>query len=135
MLPAALAGNVVSMPVEPSEPPERRPARVRTHLANERTFLAWMRTGLASIALGLGAAELLSDDRVLDIPINRAIAVVLIGFGMMLAVIGQARHRAVREQIDTDEWIAPRKSIDLVALGVFVVGIVSIVFALRSLSA
>ncbi len=31
----------------------RNPARVRDHLANERTYLAWLRTGIAMMAFGV----------------------------------------------------------------------------------
>src|SRR5690606_984075 len=41
----------------PNDPPPK--GKIRTHLANERTYLAWGRTGLTMIALGLGAAQLL----------------------------------------------------------------------------
>jgi putative membrane protein len=33
-------------------------ARIRDHLANERTFLAWLRTGVAAMGLGVVIAKL-----------------------------------------------------------------------------
>jgi len=37
---------------------EERGARIRDHLANERTMLAWVRTGLAMMAVGVVIARL-----------------------------------------------------------------------------
>lgn len=37
---------------------DRDPAKIRDHLANERTFLAWVRTGVAMMGFGFVVARL-----------------------------------------------------------------------------
>jgi putative membrane protein len=41
-----------------TEPPDRPPARVADHLANERTYLAWVRTALGLIGMGFVLARM-----------------------------------------------------------------------------
>jgi putative membrane protein len=75
-------------------------SRARTHLANERTFLAWLRTGLSLVALGLGAAQFLSQDLIPGIPIATIFALFLVVSGMAMAVVGGAHYLHARSEIE-----------------------------------
>lgn len=78
--------------------------RIRTHLANERTFLAWFRTALTLVALGVAVANFLSDDRVLGVPTNEAFALALIVAGGTLSLLGWSRHRTVAHEIERNSY-------------------------------
>lgn len=60
----------------------------RVTFANERTFLAWSRTALALIAGGLAVSQFVKRS---SAGLTLAVAVSLIGFGAVMAVVGY-RH-------------------------------------------
>ena len=105
-------------------------ALVRTHLANERTFLAWARTGFTAIALGLGAAQLLEERRVAGLPINQAIAIVLVLFGLVLVLVGRWRYRQTAIGLRDGNYRTHRRMFEVVLVGTFVVVAASIIFVL-----
>lgn len=106
-------------------------SRARTHLANERTFLAWLRTGLTAMALGLASAEFLSHDvHIKGLSIGRAMAVVLVTVGIMLAIISTFQYLRSRAAIDASQFVPARRSIILSAVLVALVGIVALLFVL-----
>src|SRR5829696_5123615 len=103
-------------------------SRVRSHLANERTFLAWLRTGLALIVVGIGAAQFLELDRNL-IPGLRTVsdfAALLILVGTLTVILGRARYMQSREQIDRAAFRPAGRSITLATALIVVIGVCSI---------
>jgi putative membrane protein len=76
-------------------------ARVRTHLANERTFLAWLRTALTAMTLGLAAIEFLTGDlgTGVDFPITRSLAVTLVLGGLVILGVGVREYMINRRKI------------------------------------
>lgn len=104
--------------------------RIRTHLANERTFLAWLRTGLSLIAVGIGAASFLPLDIIPGIPYVRLLSVSLVLAGVATILLGVIRFSAVSEQIETGRVISPRAQILGLAIFVSVLGILAIPLAI-----
>lgn len=103
-------------------------ALVRTHLANERTFLAWSRTGFTTIALGLGAAQLLEERRVAGLAINQAIAVTLVLFGLVLVGLGRWRYRQTAIGLRDGNYRTHRRMLEVVLVGTLIVTFASIAF-------
>lgn len=72
----------------------------RFTLANERTFLAWIRTALALLAGGI-AVEAFTPETFIP-PLRTALAVVLLGLALVLALAAGVRwlrvERAMRRQ-------------------------------------
>jgi len=104
-------------------------SRVRSHLANERTFLAWLRTGLALIVVGIGAAQFLELDRNL-IPGLRTVsdfAALLILVGTLTVILGRTRYMQSREQIDRAQFHPAGRSISAATALIAVIGLCSIV--------
>src|SRR3954453_10174003 len=75
-------------------------SRARTHLANERTFLAWFRSGITLVALGLAAAQFLGSTGGPGELVVHLLATLVIGTGGLMAVVGLARYRVNRREID-----------------------------------
>jgi putative membrane protein len=108
-------------------------SRIRTHLANERTFLAWLRTGLSLIVVGLGAAQFVERDLVPGLPVTTVFAALLVVAGSALTVLAGAQYRRSRDEIDHGTYRAASAT---VGLAVAVVGIgglltLALVFLLR----
>ncbi len=104
--------------------------RIRTHLANERTFLAWLRTGLSLVAVGIGAASFLPLDIIPGIPYVRLLSISLVLAGVATIVLGVSRFYAVSAQIETGRVISPRAQILGIAIFVAVLGILAIPLAI-----
>ncbi|GAA1150834.1 DUF202 domain-containing protein [Ornithinicoccus hortensis] len=72
----------------------------RFSLANERTFLAWIRTSMALLAGGI-AIEAFAVD-LFEVPVRKAVALLLIGLGMFVSAGAFARwigvERAIRRR-------------------------------------
>lgn len=105
--------------------------RIRTHLANERTFLAWLQVGLTSIALGLAAAQLLGDDRLWGVPLHKVLSVGFVALGLALALNGRLRYRQAAIGIEQQNYRPRRRGLDLVMVLITIIGVVSLLFALR----
>ena len=101
------------------------PARVREHLANERTFLAWVRTGVAVVifgfAIGRFAIAIQQFTRAEGYP-QRAAGISLwfgllaIATGITLVFAGLNRYRRNRVQLEAGTFQPAGYIIDLVAL-------------------
>ena len=104
-------------------------SRVRSHLANERTFLAWLRTGLALIVVGIGAAQFLELDRNLipGVRIVSDFAALLILVGTLTVIVGRTRYMQSREQIDRAQFHPAGRSITAATVLIAVIGVCSIV--------
>ena len=103
-------------------------SRVRSHLANERTFLAWLRTGLALIVVGIGAAQFLELDRNLipGVRIVSDFAALLILVGTLTVIVGRVRYMQSREQIDRAQFHPAGRSITTATVLIAVIGVLSI---------
>jgi putative membrane protein len=101
----------------------------RFTLANERTFLAYVRTALGLDAGGLAAAQFLDPGA---IHLRLVIAVVLVGLGFVVAVLGYVRwtstDRAMREAAPL-----PRVRLPLVlGSGIAVISIAALVLVIST---
>lgn len=105
-------------------------SRIRTHLANERTFLAWLRTGLSLVAVGIGAASFLPLDIIPGVPYVRLLSVSLVLAGVATMLLGVSRFTAVSEQIESGCVISPRTQVVGIAVIVAVLGIMAIPLAI-----
>jgi putative membrane protein len=103
-------------------------SRVRSHLANERTFLAWLRTGLALIVVGIGAAQFLELDRNLipGVRIASDFAAMLILVGTLTVIVGRVRYMQSRDQIDRAQFHPAGRSITTATALIAVIGVLSI---------
>lgn len=105
-------------------------SRVRTHLANERTFLAWLRTGTGLIALGLGAAQFLTRDVEPGFPLVRILAVTLVLTGIAATITGARRYLGNVRRIDERKFRPAERSIVVSSIAVAVVGLLAVAFVL-----
>ena len=104
--------------------------RARTHLANERTFLAWLRTGLSMIALGLGAAQFLQPDLLSGFPVTTLFAVLLIGGGIAMVVVGAVHYAESRAEIDAGSFKPLTRAVVITAALVGVAGVFTLFLVL-----
>lgn len=80
-------------------------ARIRDHLANERTFLAWIRTGIAMMGFGYLVAKIRIETAA--IPVHQSIirsstlGVLFALAGIITVILSTWRYFAVRQMIDT----------------------------------
>ncbi|MGB2589546.1 MAG: DUF202 domain-containing protein [Candidatus Acidiferrum sp.] len=101
------------------------PNLARDHLANERTFLAWMRTGIAGVVFGFAIGRFAIAVRQWMQVQGRAAprngASVWFGTAAMIAgviicLVGLARYRRTREQINSGHFEAAGWVIDIVGI-------------------
>jgi uncharacterized membrane protein YidH (DUF202 family) len=87
-------------PVDRGGPPAGGEARRRVRLANERTYLAWGRTALAFFALALGVGRVVPElERTSSRWPFEVVGCAYAVLGVMSAVYGLYRHRAVEEAL------------------------------------
>lgn len=103
-------------------------SRARTYLASERTFLAWFRTGITLVALGLAAAQFLTRDVVVDVPLRRGIAMLLAATGVVVTSIGARRYFLSNRQIAIGEFQPATVSVVVTTLLMLILSVVAIVF-------
>lgn len=119
--------------------PELRPddplpakGKIRTHLANERTFLAWSRTGLTAMALGLGASQLLDRHEIWGVAFDKLLALSLLIFGLILVIVGRIRYRSTAIGIRDEEYRTHRRGLEVVWIGTIIVTAIGVVFIVTS---
>ena len=84
----------------------RNPARVRDHLANERTFLAWMRTAISLMGFGVVIVRL----RYLQPIVNNTasngwqLGLVFALVGLVIVLLSTFHYFSVRYDIDADTY-------------------------------
>jgi len=88
--------------------------RYRDHAANERTYLAWVRTGITVMVLGfivekfeifIASLQGLMADKVQVVVQERGpelVSLALVGFGVLVIVIGAMRYFQVKSQLDAN---------------------------------
>jgi putative membrane protein len=99
-------------------------ADTQFQLANERTYLAWLRTALGLVAAGVGAARLLSGDRLHWA--WEAVGVLLILAGIVTAGSARRRWKAVDAAVHEGRRIPPPGVAVLIAAIIVVAGLVAI---------
>lgn len=121
------------MSIVTSEHVDRPPARsadpdsrVRTHLANERTFLAWLRTGLSVVAVGMAAAGFLPIDLVPGVPYVRVFSILLVLSGTAMAMYGVNRYVKASRQIEAGSYDPTITPIVIMAATIGLLGILAI---------
>lgn len=108
------------------------PARIREHLANERTFLAWVRTGVAVVVFGFAIGRFAiaiqefmraegHPERVTGVSVW--FGVLSIGTGTALVFAGFNRYRRNRAQIEAGTFRPAGYIIDLVTIITMALGL------------
>jgi putative membrane protein len=72
-------------------------AHRRTLLAKERTFAAWLRTGLSAVAVGFGAARLLTDLEPQWLVMAASLTLIAVGLAALL--LGFFSYRATLREL------------------------------------
>ena len=107
-------------------------ARIREHLANERTFLAWVRTGMAVVifgfAIGRFAIAIREFTRTAGRPERGAglsvwFGVLSIGADTALVFAGFNRYRRNRAQLETGTFKPAGYIVDLVTIITMALGL------------
>lgn len=79
-------------------------AKLRDHLANERTFLAWVRTGVALMTLGLAIAKFIFTEQ----GTNNIVGIIIVGAGLASIVYATFQYFAVQRRVEEDTYIPHR---------------------------
>lgn len=106
-------------------------SRIRTHLANERTFLAWLRTGLSLIIVGLGVAQFVPRELVPGLPLTTMFACLLVVAGSALTVLAGAQYRRSRDAIDRGTYRAAGLTVGIAVVVVGLAGVLTLVLVLQ----
>jgi putative membrane protein len=116
-------------------PDNSNPNRARDHLANERTFLAWLRTGVAIIVFGFAIGRFsialrefmkLSGRTTATPGLTTWLGIISAVGGVLLILVGLARYKQTRVQIDSDTFEPAGYVIDLVS---YLLGFMGLVLA------
>ncbi|MCS6859140.1 MAG: DUF202 domain-containing protein [Abditibacteriales bacterium] len=108
--------------------------KVRSHLANERTFLAWLRTGVGMMAFGFLVARLRFE---VDHPSATAAKEVskaewvggtFTALGIAAVIFSTYRYFVVREQIRSDTYTPAGAYLALLGVLVILLGLGIIAF-------
>ena len=102
--------------------------RYRDHAANERTYLAWVRTGITVMVLGfivekfeifLASLQGLLADKVQVVVQERGpelVSLALVGFGVLVIVVGAMRFFQVKLQLEAKGDSHYRGTLPIVAM-------------------
>jgi putative membrane protein len=122
----------------------------RDHLANERTFLAWIRTNLGIMAFGFVVEkfsffirEIASFLGKTGEPVAKVtpsalqgdssiFGITLVGVGALLSIFAFLRYKKTEKQIDADNYQPSHGLVTLLALCVFLVGVLLIIYLIIS---
>lgn len=117
-------------------------ARVRDHLANERTFLAWIRTGIATMGFGVVIARLryLFPPGTVSPPSRGIIHAANIGLlftviGLAAVVLALLRYRVVQRQLREQCYRSSDTFLLLFAVVIVLLGLLIIGYLLQSSAA
>ena len=102
----------------------RNPARVRDHLANERTYLAWMRTALAMMGFGVVIARLryLLPPRLQEHGHGWQLGLLFAVFGLLTVFFSTFHYFTVCRSIDNDSYEPAGRRVLLFSLIVALIG-------------
>jgi putative membrane protein len=119
--------------------PTKDDARVRDHLANERTYLAWLRTGIATMGFGVVIAKLrwLLPSAALTPPARGILHASNIGllftvFGLLTVVLALQRFLVVQKQIREGRYESSGLLLTVYAALVTVLGLLILWYLLES---
>lgn len=101
----------------------------RFTLANERTFLAYVRTALGLDAAGLAATQFLHPSAA---HLRLTIALVLIGLGIAVAVLGYRRWAATEQAMRRNLPLPPLRLPMGIAAGMVVVSIAALALVIST---
>ena len=107
---------------------EREPD-YRFTLANERTFLAYIRTALGLDAAGLAATAFLQPSAA---HLRLTIALVLVGLGIVVAVLGYRRWAATERAMRRGLPLPPLRLPLAIAVGMVAVSIVALALVIST---
>ena len=103
-------------------------SNVQLVLANERTYLAYVRTALALMAAGVAIVQF--SDNLGDKTSTRLIGTVILGAGIVMAVLGYTRWRDNDRQIAKNQELHATAIPLLLTLAVGVFGVVVLLLAI-----
>ncbi|HVF09566.1 MAG TPA: DUF202 domain-containing protein [Abditibacteriaceae bacterium] len=103
---------------------DKNPARVRDHLANERTYLAWMRTAMAMMGFGVVIARLryLLPPRLQSHGHGWELGLLFAVAGLLTVLFSTFHYFAVRRSIDNDSYESTGRWVFLFSLIVTLIG-------------
>ena len=103
---------------------QQNPARVREHLANERTYLAWMRSAIALMGFGVVIVRL----RVFHPPLSPhpgnswKLGLLFSLVGLVTVVLSTGHYFFVRRDIEEDTYEPADRWVTLFSLAVILLG-------------
>lgn len=115
---------------------DRESAKLRDHLANERTLLSWLRLSIAVAALGFVVARFglfvaefaaIQGVRLIETGYSAPIGVALVLLGPALAFSALLRFRAIAQEIEEER---PRRHDRLIYLLIAITVLLGLVLAL-----
>jgi uncharacterized membrane protein YidH (DUF202 family) len=135
---------------------EKKSAKVsnrRVHIANERTFLAWIRTSIGIMAFGFVVEKFALFLRQISFFLEKAgnpaltplphhlrapgwssmLGILLVGFGVLMAVLAFIRYKKTERQIDEDTYHPSFLLDSLLTLSISAVGVILILYLIHSL--
>jgi putative membrane protein len=114
------------------KPVQRKPSRVREHLANERTYLAWMRTAIALIGFGVVIVHLhhFFPPQVHPLEYAWKLALVFSMISLVTVLLSTQHYFAIRQAINSDGYESSSRWVFLFSLAVILLaaGIIYVVF-------
>ena len=139
------------MQMLPEEASSKEMARLRDHLANERTFLAWMRTSIGIMAFGfvlerfaffLKKVSFLLENTELAVPkpitpiikstmeegYSSAIGIFLVALGAILAMLAFIKFKKIEKQIESDTFQTFIYNDIILITAVVAIGIVLVIY-------
>ncbi len=124
---------------KPSENISTDDARVREHLANERTYLAWLRTGIAMMGFGVVLAKLryVFSPGTLTAPaagiIHAAdLGLLLTVIGLSVVIFSALRFQAVQRQIREGRFQASSAFVLIFTSLIAILGLLALWYLLES---
>lgn len=100
-------------------------ARVRDHLANERTYLAWMRTAIALLGFGILIVKfrMLQSSEAPSSGNGWRLGLVFSLTGLLMVLISTQHYFAVRRDIDENTYEPPDRWVILSSVAFMLLGI------------
>jgi len=110
--------------------------KVNDHLANERTFLAWIRTSLGIMGFGFVVVKFSLFIRQIELILKRDIVagsqheysgvtgISIVVIGALTVIVAFFKYRKTNKQIEEENFAQTSNSITIVAILIFVIGLV-----------